>query len=133
MELLHVLLPGEKPQNVYRAEPYILAVDVNSNPQQAGRGGWSWYTGAAGWYFQAALSGLLGISLKDGKLTIQPQFPKEWSQWTAEWKTGTGLLKITASIGEQEQMVLDGVPVKSIPLLELQGEHHLSVTVVRKN
>lgn len=133
MELLHVLLPGEKPQNVYRAEPYVLAGDVYSNPQQAGRGGWSWYTGAAGWYFQAALSGLLGISLKDGKLTIQPQFPKEWSQWTAEWKTGTGLLKITASIGEQEQMVLDGVPVKSIPLLELQGEHHLSVTVVRKN
>ena len=133
MELLHVLLPGEKPQDVYRAEPYILAGDVYSNPQQAGRGGWSWYTGAAGWYFQAAISGLLGISLKDGKLTIQPQFPKEWSQWTAEWKMGTGLLKITASIGEQEQMVLDGVPVKSIPLLELQGEHHLSVTVVRKN
>ena len=118
---------------IYKVEPYVVSADVYAVPPHEGRGGWSWYTGAAGWYFQAAISGLLGISLKDGKLTIQPQFPKEWSQWTAEWKTGTGLLKITASIGEQEQMVLDGVPVKSIPLLELQGEHHLSVTVVRKN
>ncbi len=53
IEILLALLPRAHPWEKYRVEPYVLAADVYSHPQHIGRGGWSWYTGAAGWYLQA--------------------------------------------------------------------------------
>ncbi|MDE6588839.1 MAG: hypothetical protein K2K53_00540, partial [Oscillospiraceae bacterium] len=50
-ELLSMLLPAKHDGMIYRAEPYVLAGDVYANPSHRGRGGWSWYTGAAGWYY----------------------------------------------------------------------------------
>ncbi len=65
---------------IYKTEPYAVAADVYSNPQHVGRGGWTWYTGAAGWLHRAALENILGFQ-KDGEfLTIAPCIPPDWKE-----------------------------------------------------
>jgi len=58
LELLKLLLPANHDGKIYKAEPYVIAADVYDNPEHRGRGGWSWYTGAAGWFYRIAM-GLL--------------------------------------------------------------------------
>ncbi len=65
-ELFHMLNPinhTRTPQDVmrYRTEPYVLDGDVYARPPHAGRGGWSWYTGSAGWLYRAGLESILGL------------------------------------------------------------------------
>ncbi len=133
LELLHALLPASHPMEIYRAEPYVLAGDVYAHPQQLGRGGWSWYTGAAGWYHQAAVSGLLGLTVKDGSLTVDPRLPSGWPGWSACWNTGSGSLHISVRRERRARCLLDGEPAESVPLTGLKGEHQLEVTVPEEN
>lgn len=60
LELLRALLPERRRTQIYQAEPYVLAADVYAAPGHLGRGGWSWYTGAAGWYYRTAGGGAAG-------------------------------------------------------------------------
>jgi cyclic beta-1,2-glucan synthetase len=63
----------------YRLEPYVVAADVYGAPPHVGRGGWSWYTGSAGWWYRVALESVLGIALEDGRtLVIRPCIPADW-------------------------------------------------------
>jgi cellobiose phosphorylase len=58
--------------DIYRIEPYVLSGDIYSNEAHAGRGGWSWYTGSAAWYYRIILENLLGVELKNGEFKINP-------------------------------------------------------------
>lgn len=129
-DVLHALLPVTHPREVYKAEPYVLAGDVYSHPDHLGRGGWSWYTGAAGWYYQTAISGLLGITVKDRSLTVKPTLPKDWPGFTARWRLGNGTLEIVVHRGDQAAALLNGMPVEEVPLDTLTGEHWLEITVL---
>jgi cyclic beta-1,2-glucan synthetase len=62
----------------YKLEPYVIAADVYSVGQNRGRGGWSWYTGAAGWIYRAALEHVLGITKVGNTLVIAPSIPSQW-------------------------------------------------------
>lgn len=63
----------------YRLEPYAVAADVYGAPPHVGRGGWSWYTGSAGWWYRVALESVLGIALEGGRtLVIRPCIPADW-------------------------------------------------------
>ena len=73
--LLRALLPGDKDPAVYLAEPYVLSADVYTAPGHIGEGGWSWYTGAAGWLLRCVAEELLGLRLRGGALTLQPRLP----------------------------------------------------------
>lgn len=128
-ELLRALLPATHPQEVYEAEPYVLAGDVYSHPSHLGRGGWSWYTGAAGWYHQAAVQGLLGITVKASNLTVRPQLPKSWPGWSACWRGKGWQLNISVRRGQDCETRLDGRQVEAVELRNLAGEHALEVTV----
>jgi cyclic beta-1,2-glucan synthetase len=75
-ELLSALLPSGRDHAVYCVEPYVTAADVYTNP--AGRGGWSWYTGAAGWFWRTAVEGLLGITPLGDTLKFAPSLPDAW-------------------------------------------------------
>ena len=57
----------------YRAEPYVVAADVYAADQHLGRGGWTWYTGSAGWMYRVAVEGLLGLRLNGSQLVIDPR------------------------------------------------------------
>jgi cyclic beta-1,2-glucan synthetase len=65
---------------VYGLEPFAVAGDIEADAPHAGRGGWSWYTGAAGWLLRAAVESLCGVRLADGMLRVQPCLPPHWSQ-----------------------------------------------------
>jgi cyclic beta-1,2-glucan synthetase len=62
----------------YKVEPYVVAADVYAEPPHVGRGGWTWYTGSAGWMYRAGLESILGFRLRDGRLAIDPCIPSAW-------------------------------------------------------
>ncbi len=65
-------------KTVYELEPYVMAGDVYGAAPYTGRGGWSWYTGSAAWLYRAALETLLGLSLRQGQLSLSPRVPADW-------------------------------------------------------
>ena len=128
--ILKALLPEGHPTDVYRAEPYVLAADVSYAPGRTGRAGWSWYTGAAGWYWQVAVRELLGLEVKENKLTVKPQLPPDWPGYEANWRLPGGVLAISVRRTGTLSAALDGRPVKDgILLKEVTGEHRLEVTI----
>jgi cyclic beta-1,2-glucan synthetase len=72
----------------YRVEPYALAGDVYSCAPWAGRGGWSWYTGAAAWTWRLGIEAILGLRSEDGELVIDPCLPPGWSGFEAWVRRG---------------------------------------------
>jgi cyclic beta-1,2-glucan synthetase len=78
----------------YRGEPYVYCGDVYSNPQHLGRAGWSWYTGSSGWLYQAGLHEILGINVRENRLTVTPCIPKDWPGFEVRMRCGKGELHI---------------------------------------
>ena len=79
----------------YLREPYVLAGDVSGTGDLTGQGGWTWYTGAAGWSWQLAVHGILGAEFKNGKLTLDPCLPRDWSGAQLSLDGPNGRLSIT--------------------------------------
>ena len=77
----HARTPAEAER--YRVEPYVVAADVYSVAPHVGRGGWSWYTGAAGWMYQAGIEGILGIRREGAFLVVKPCIPADWPGFEA--------------------------------------------------
>ncbi|MDQ6435009.1 glucoamylase family protein [Mesorhizobium sp. LHD-90] len=67
----------------YRVEPYVVAADVYSSDDKGGRGGWTWYTGSAGWLYRAAVEGILGITRKGDEVLVEPAIPDAWDGFSA--------------------------------------------------
>jgi cyclic beta-1,2-glucan synthetase len=70
--------------DVYRVEPYVVAGDVYSEGALRGRGGWTWYTGSAGWLYRVALEGILGLRVENGVLRVEPALPSDWPGFEAQ-------------------------------------------------
>ena len=62
----------------YKVEPYVACADVYSMPPHSGRGGWTWYTGSAGWMYRAGLEWILGFRLRGEALLFEPCIPTSW-------------------------------------------------------
>jgi cyclic beta-1,2-glucan synthetase len=62
----------------YKVEPYVVSADVYSQPPHVGRGGWTWYTGSAGWMYRAGLEWILGFRVQGTMLFLDPCIPKTW-------------------------------------------------------
>jgi cyclic beta-1,2-glucan synthetase len=82
-ELLSMLNPIRHADNLtgmhrYKVEPYVVCADIYSVPPNVGRGGWTWYTGSAGWMYRVALEWLLGFRLQGSNLTLDPCIPRNW-------------------------------------------------------
>ena len=70
----------------YKVEPYVAAGDVYAERQHTGRGGWTWYTGSAGWMYRAAVESMLGFQLRGDKLTIDPCIPRGWREFEITYR-----------------------------------------------
>jgi cyclic beta-1,2-glucan synthetase len=70
----------------YKVEPYVASADVYSMPPHVGRGGWTWYTGSAGWMYRAGLEWMLGFHLRDKALVIEPCIPRAWKGFELSFK-----------------------------------------------
>ena len=83
-ELFRALSPvthGGSPERAatFRVEPYVMPADICSAPPHTGRGGWTWYTGSAGWMYQLAVDALLGFRFEADRLRLEPLLPDDWS------------------------------------------------------
>ncbi len=65
----------------YKVEPYVVCADVYAAPPHIGRGGWTWYTGSAGWMHRAGLEWILGFRLKGASLLLEPCVPRAWPRF----------------------------------------------------
>jgi cyclic beta-1,2-glucan synthetase len=79
----------------YKVEPYVVCADVYSAPPHVGRGGWTWYTGSAGWMYRAAVEGILGIHLRGATLVVDPCIPRAWAGCELTYKFGSSRYRIT--------------------------------------
>jgi cyclic beta-1,2-glucan synthetase len=83
MQLFSIINPihhAKSPSEVqtYRVEPYVIAADVYSVAPHVGRGGWTWYTGSAGWFYRAGLEAILGLTRRDNDIELKPCIPLDW-------------------------------------------------------
>ena len=98
---------------LYKVEPYVIASDVYGAPPHVGRGGWTWYTGAAGWMYRAGLEGLLGFRLRGTQLMLDPCIPSPWPGLSISYRYRATRYEITI---DNPSHVCRGVS-----LLELDG------------
>lgn len=104
----------------YRNEPYVLSADIYTNPAHFGMGGWSWYTGSAGWFFKTVTEELLGIKQKGNCLFFEPKIPENWYSFSAEIKKNgsTVSLKVIRSADSSNigKLIVNNKEMKMIPL-----------------
>jgi cyclic beta-1,2-glucan synthetase len=89
LNLLNPVLHGDTAEHIatYKVEPYVVAADVYGVEPHIGRGGWTWYTGSAGWMYRVALESVLGMTLVDGKtLVLRPCIPASWPGYTLRYR-----------------------------------------------
>jgi cyclic beta-1,2-glucan synthetase len=104
VEVLQMLNPIEHahtPEDyaVYRTEPYVVAADVYSLESRQGRGGWTWYTGSAGWMYRVWLEEVLGFKLRGNRLSIEPAIPEEWPGYVLTFHYGRTKYRIEVENG----------------------------------
>ena len=141
VELFHMLNPvnhTRTPDQValYKGEPYVLAGDVYDRAPQAGRAGWTWYTGSAGWMYRAGLESLLGLRARGETFAMDPCIPAGWGSYAIAWQHRSTHYQITVqnpnrlSRGVQSAR-LDDAPVDpaAIPLADDHRIHHVRVVL----
>ncbi len=117
----------------YKVEPYVMASDVYSVPPFVGRGGWTWYTGAAGWMYQAGLEWVLGINKKGSNLYLNPCIPEDWPELTIHYKYQNTCYEILIKNPNGKQtggvsLEVDGKPLlpnQAISLVDDGGVHQI--------
>ena len=119
----------------YRAEPYVVAADVYSVPPHTGRGGWTWYTGSAGWMYRVAVEAMLGISLRDGALHIDPCIPRSWPGYDVAFAPSGARYRIEVVNPDGvshgvARIELDGTLMTGdVPILRDGSSHTVKVTL----
>jgi len=116
----------------YKVEPYVVAADVYAVPPHTGRGGWTWYTGSAGWMYRLIMESLLGLHLDGGCLHFQPCIPADWNAFTVHYRYRETLYHISvlrSPAGINGSVTLDGVEQHGvkIPLVDDSREHGVEV------
>ena len=140
-EFFHMLNPVNHTRTApaidrYKAEPYVLAGDVYSNPLHRGRAGWSWYTGAAGWLYRAGLESILGLRRHGATFDIDPCIPSTWPEFSITWRIGKTRYEINV-VNEHRRcrgvgtVTLDGRPVdaRAVPIVDDGGTHRVEVSL----
>ena len=72
--------------NKYKVEPYVIPADIYGAGNLAGRGGWTWYTGSASWYYMAGIEYILGFKIENNTIKINPCIPKEWKEYEIKYR-----------------------------------------------
>jgi cyclic beta-1,2-glucan synthetase len=124
----------------YRVEPYVVAADVYSVEPHVGRGGWTWYTGAAGWMYRAGVEGILGIRREGAVLVIDPCIPSAWSGFEATVNIQSTRYDIRVENPAHRcrglsRALLDGAPVpvaEGALRVSLDGQRHSLLIILEK-
>jgi cyclic beta-1,2-glucan synthetase len=137
-ELLSIINPvnhGSTPEKVavYMGEPYVVAADVYAFPPHTGRGGWTWYTGAAGWMYRLIVESLLGLRLDVDRLRFTPCIPADWKSFSLHYRYRKTFYHITVTRAgpgsEVVSVMVDGQVDSdgSVHLVDDQREHFVKI------
>jgi cyclic beta-1,2-glucan synthetase len=101
--------------DVYRVEPYVVAADIYGAGDRTGRGGWTWYTGSAGWLYKTAVEAILGIRREGDQLRIDPSLPTVWPGFKARLVQDGMAYEIEVSRDQSLKLVvhINGHPVEN--------------------
>ena len=121
---------------VYKVEPYVIAADVYAVAPHVGRGGWSWYTGSAGWMYRLIAESLLGLTREADRLRFDPCLPPYWPSVSIDYRYLNTLYRITIeqtrSANFLTAVTLDGAALEDAALrLVDDGEEHQVRVVAR--
>jgi cellobiose phosphorylase len=144
-ELMNMINPVNHAQSAagidtYKVEPYVVSADLYASPPHVGRGGWSWYTGSAGWTYRLILESLLGLRREGEHLYLNPCLPAEWSKvrihyryHQASYQIALTQIACDGGAGGIASVILDGVNQdgKSIPLVGICSEHIVEIVLAR--
>ena len=134
--MLNPVIHGNTPEAIerYKVEPYVMCADIYGVSPHTGRGGWTWYTGAAGWMYRLITETLLGLQREGDHLRIQPCVPADWDSYKIHYRFGNTVYHITIRrTGELSsrvtRMSVDGSvrPDNRIPLRDDRQEHFVEV------
>ncbi|HMF15165.1 MAG TPA: glycosyl hydrolase family 65 protein, partial [Gemmataceae bacterium] len=137
-DLLNPIKHSTSAQDVerYKVEPYVVAADVYSQPPHVGRGGWTWYTGSAGWLYRVALETILGFRLRVDRLSIEPCIAAHWPRFEISYRYRSAVYHVTVEnpngVEHGVQSVeVDGriVPEKLVALQDDGKTHEVSVVL----
>ncbi len=136
----------------YKVEPYVMCADVYGVSPHTGRGGWTWYTGAAGWMYRLIVETLLGLRLEVDHLRIAPCVPMDWPAYTIHYRYRDtvyhiAVRRVAGQTAQAIRVTVDGAAVDGtdvgasvgqwggrlqclIPLVDDRQEHHVEVSVI---
>jgi len=144
-ELLAMINPANHAKSaagvaIYKVEPYVVAADVYAVAPHAGRGGWSWYTGSAGWMYRLIVESLLGLRLEADKLYFVPCLPADWKAFKLHYRYRETVYHIAvtqtdaadAAQSGAMRVTVDGVerPDNIIPLIDDHRDHAVEVRIM---
>jgi cyclic beta-1,2-glucan synthetase len=122
----------------YKVEPYVMAADVYSEPPHVGRGGWTWYTGSAGWMQQAGIESILGFRLRGATVVLEPCIPRAWPRFEIDFAYHSARYEIAVEnphsvsrgilSAELDGQPLDG-PGATVPLVDDGQTHRVRVVL----
>jgi cyclic beta-1,2-glucan synthetase len=123
----------------YKVEPYVMAADVYAVAPHIGRGGWSWYTGSAGWMYRLIVESLLGLRLETDRLHVAPRLPVHWSGLQIHYRYREtvyhiAIAQVRADDGGRRgevRVTVDGIEQdgQAIPLVDDHREHTVEVNL----
>jgi cellobiose phosphorylase len=130
MSMINPVNHAKSPQEVavYKVEPYVIAADVYAMTPHTGRGGWTWYTGSAGWMYRLVVESLLGLRLEIDKLRFEPCIPEDWESFKIHYRyreTTYHISIIQIKDVSGTSITLDNVKINgnALPLINDRREH----------
>ena len=121
----------------YKVEPYVVAGDIYAEPPHVGRGGWTWYTGSAGWLYRTGMEWILGFRVRGMNLNIDPCIPRNWSGYSIDFRYHSAIYKIKVenpsnvargvALTELDGKILPGSA--SIPLADDGAVHNIRIVL----
>ena len=119
--------------NKYKVEPYVIPADIYGAGNLAGRGGWTWYTGSSSWFYKAGIEYILGLKIENGYLRIDPCIPKDWKEYSMQykWKNSVYTIKVSNPNNKNTgvtKVLLNGIEVENkIKLDNSNRIYHIEV------
>ncbi|HRH59304.1 MAG TPA: hypothetical protein PL045_01980 [Chitinophagaceae bacterium] len=141
-ELLQMLNPinhgkDEDGIAVYKTEPYIIAADVYGVAPHTGRGGWTWYTGSAGWYYQLMIESVIGLQKEGNTLHFNPCVPEEWQSFKVHYRFGETIYHLhfikDSNADREIKIMLDDKEMKEKYLSLIDDNAEYNITVYYRN
>jgi len=136
VELLKMITPvwhtrDKASTDVYQTEPYVVAADVYGEAPHVGRGGWTWYTGSAGWMFRVAVESILGFATENGDtIVMNPSISKDWPRARLTYRLADGITQyeITIENPHGKERGVSSATLDSEPVTVVNGAARVPVT-----